>query len=205
MVVGSDPEFSPSSNIANNSNPAIIICTPLTRLYLINYARPLIYTTFMSHPSLLAIKLAYNLMQSGQTEPLVARLNDLITYLYIRLQNLQRSTLGLSPGILVVPSECPNSPIFALRTRQPQSLAKHCQNQGFAVRAVTPPVVPTGTERVRICLHARNEKGEIDQFVACVGEWVRMQTKKESEQRIGLVEIKEVEGEPGARAVLSKL
>ena len=50
---------------------AIIICTPLTRLYLINYARPLIYTTFMSYPSLAAIRASYTFMASGETEQVV--------------------------------------------------------------------------------------------------------------------------------------
>ncbi len=45
---------------------AIILCSPVIRLYLINYARPLIYTTFMSYPSLLAIKTAYSWLQSGK-------------------------------------------------------------------------------------------------------------------------------------------
>ena len=47
---------------------AIILCSPLVRLYLINYARPLIYTTFMSFPSLACIRASYSLLQSGQTE-----------------------------------------------------------------------------------------------------------------------------------------
>ncbi len=45
---------------------AIILCPPVIRLYLINYARPLIYTTFMSYPSLIAIKTAYSWLQSGK-------------------------------------------------------------------------------------------------------------------------------------------
>lgn len=46
---------------------AIMLCSPLTREYLINYARPLIYTTFMSYPSLVAIRTVYDLMIVGKT------------------------------------------------------------------------------------------------------------------------------------------
>lgn len=46
---------------------AIMLCSPLTREYLINYARPLIYTTFMSYPSLVAIRTVYDLMMGGGT------------------------------------------------------------------------------------------------------------------------------------------
>lgn len=48
---------------------AIVLCSPLVRSYLINYARPLIYTTFMPFPSLASIKASYTLLQNGTTEP----------------------------------------------------------------------------------------------------------------------------------------
>lgn len=48
---------------------AIVLCSPLVRSYLINYARPLIYTTFMPFPSLASIKASYALLQNGTTEP----------------------------------------------------------------------------------------------------------------------------------------
>ena len=51
---------------------AIVLCTPIIRLYLINYARPLIYTTFMSYPTLLAIKTAYDWLRLGKAN-LVSR------------------------------------------------------------------------------------------------------------------------------------
>jgi 8-amino-7-oxononanoate synthase len=48
---------------------AILLCSALTRQYLINYARPLIYTTSMSFPSLTAIRVVYGLMKQGLTQP----------------------------------------------------------------------------------------------------------------------------------------
>ena len=47
-------------------NGAAILCSPIMRLYLINYARPLIYTTFMSYPSLMAIYTSYDWMKRGK-------------------------------------------------------------------------------------------------------------------------------------------
>jgi hypothetical protein len=46
---------------------AIILGSPLLRHYLINYARPLIYTTFMPYPNLVAIHASYGLLSSGHT------------------------------------------------------------------------------------------------------------------------------------------
>lgn len=50
-------------------NGAILLCSPLLRQYLINYARPLIYTTFLSYPALAAIRVSYTFFQQGSTEP----------------------------------------------------------------------------------------------------------------------------------------
>jgi len=50
-----------------NKYLAIILGPEVLRQYLINYARPLIYTTFMSYPSVAAIRAAYSLLVSGQT------------------------------------------------------------------------------------------------------------------------------------------
>jgi 7-keto-8-aminopelargonate synthetase-like enzyme len=47
---------------------AILLCSPLIRQYLINYARPLIYTTFLSYPALAAIRASYTYLQCGKTE-----------------------------------------------------------------------------------------------------------------------------------------
>lgn len=75
-------------------------------------------------------------------------------------------------NLLTIPSECPKSPIFALLTSHPRELAKHCQDAGFVVRAVVPPTVPAGTERVRVCLHTGNTEDDIVSLVSRVQEWV---------------------------------
>ncbi len=156
------------------SNGAIILCSPTIRLYLINYARPLIYTTFMSYPSLAAVRTAYDWLKTGAADALSSHLNSLINHLFERLQTLAPLAKSLGDtSILNIPSECPKSPIFALLSTRPRELASYCQSAGFVVRAVVPPTVPEGTERVRVCLHAGNTVEQIDRFVDCVVEWIR--------------------------------
>jgi 8-amino-7-oxononanoate synthase len=96
----------------------------------------------------------------------------LIKALHVELQRIRAPS-----SILTIPSECPRSPIFALLTSQPRELAKHCQDAGFVVRAVVPPTVPEGTERVRVCLHAGNTEAEIAGLVSRVQEWADNQGK----------------------------
>ena len=41
------------------------------------------------------------------------------------------------------------------------------------VRAIVPPTVRKGTERIRICLHAENRIKEIDDLVDRIDQWIR--------------------------------
>lgn len=163
------------------SNGAIILCSPTIRSYLINYARPLIFTTFMSYPTLVAIKVAYDWLKSGKTEKLAARLKHLIHYLDTRMRTLTYLTDRLPDGYMVLPETCPESAIFALMMREPRELAAFCQSAGFVARAVMHPTVPLGTERVRICLHSGNTEAEIDAFVEVVRSWLEDQVPRDNE------------------------
>ncbi|OBT73501.1 hypothetical protein VF21_07237 [Pseudogymnoascus sp. 05NY08] len=122
-------------------NGAIMLCSPLTREYLINYARPLIYTTFMSYPSLVAIRTVYDLMISGGTVVPAAHMWALVSHLHTRLLAL---SLPPSNRLLHIPHLCPESPIFSLLTPRPRDLARECQAAGFMVRAIVAPTVPVG-------------------------------------------------------------
>ena len=46
---------------------AVVLCSPIVREYLINYARSLIYTTALGLPTLAMIVSAYRLMRRGTT------------------------------------------------------------------------------------------------------------------------------------------
>ncbi len=43
------------------------------------------------------------------------------------------------------------------------------------VRAIVPPTVPEGTQRVRVCLHAGNTVEDIDRLVASIKDWLELQ------------------------------
>lgn len=153
---------------------AIILCSPLTREYLINYARPLIYTTFMSFPALAAIKAVYTFMAQGRTEKLADDLARLVEMLYSSLRGLkhQSGTSLLIQDLVQIPLHSPRSPIISLLTPDPRGLAQHCQKAGYVVRAIVPPTVPEGSERVRVCLHSGNTSGQVEGFVRLLQQWI---------------------------------
>lgn len=45
------------------------------------------------------------------------------------------------------------------------------------VRAIVPPTVPQGAERIRVCLHAGNSVEEVERLVGRIGEWVSSQSR----------------------------
>ena len=155
-------------------NGAILLCqSELLREYLINYARPMIYTTFMSYPNLAAIKASYQYLMDGKGEVLARNLQTLIRTLFEKLREMQADLrLGIAEAhLLRCPTELPETPIFAVLSSEPKVLAAHCQKKGFVVRGIVPPTVPLGTERIRVCLHAGNTVEQIDGLVACIRAW----------------------------------
>ncbi|CAG8896811.1 unnamed protein product [Penicillium egyptiacum] len=149
------------------SHGAMVLCGPETRDYLINYARSLIYTTALGFPFLASIRAAYELLSSGETEALQRRLQELIRHLRLRLDGLHTYQ-----SVMFEVDHFPTSPIISLRTSQPRQLASLCQENGFIVRAIMPPTIPEGKERVRVCLHAGNTEAEIDGLTQMVQSWL---------------------------------
>ncbi|KAK3304753.1 pyridoxal phosphate-dependent transferase [Chaetomium strumarium] len=152
----------------------IILCSPTTRTYLINYARTLIYTTAMAFPSLAGIETTYKFLTAGHAEPLQNHLHHLIqeTHKLLRALCFSRNP---PPDLLRVAAPAavePRSPIIPVFTSLPRSLAQHCQQSGFMVRPIVAPTVPRGSERIRVCLHAGNTVEQVRGLVAAVEAWL---------------------------------
>ncbi|CAG7963123.1 unnamed protein product [Penicillium salamii] len=155
------------------SHGAMVLCGPETREYLINYARSLIYTTALGFPFLASIRATYELLQTGETESLQRRLQQLIRHL-----RQQLAALHTAESVMFEVDHFPTSPIISLRTSQPRQLASFCQAKGFVVRAIMPPTIPEGKERVRVCLHSGNTEAEIDELAETIQSWLNQSSTK---------------------------
>lgn len=155
--------------------PAITLGSHTLRHYLVNYARPLIYTSFLSYPSLVLIRSSYKLLWTRGTVTLQSHLHHLTESLFEAMKNLHMTSSAVQ-GRLRIPSACPRSPIFAVQLQRPRDLSQYLQMRGMMVRAVVPPTVPHGTQRVRICLHAGNTIDEVKELVRALQEWCEEQT-----------------------------
>lgn len=153
---------------AMSSFGAIVLCSPTTREYLINYARTLIYTTAMPFSCLASIGISYQYLQSGRADERLKHLWSLVSYTH----KLLAEACSLSQSIRA--EEAPRSPIIPVFTSQPRSLAQFCQERGFTVRPIVAPTVPKGSERVRICVHAGNTVAEVQGLVEAIKLWVQV-------------------------------
>ena len=125
--------------------------------YLINFARPFIYSTALPPHSLLAIRCAHEHLKTQ-----VGARKQLHTQLaYFR----QCVSDGL-PGSTWTRSQSPVQCLIVPGNDTARQIATTVQQAGFDVRAILSPTVPAGQERLRICVHVYNTTHEIDRLVA---------------------------------------
>ena len=147
---------------------AVLCCSNITtRDYLLNYARPFIYSTALPLHSLVTIRCSYETMISKDGEE---RRRCVFTLVKLFRELVER-TLTDASNILLCPSD---SPIQALLVPGNDACIEFChklqQTFGVSLYPIRAPTVPRGQERVRIILHAHNTRSEVTQLVECMAK-----------------------------------
>ena len=126
---------------------AAIVGSQTLKDYLINFARPFIYTTALPPQSVAVIQQAYNEL------PNCPERNQLQQNIVLFKQLLQH------PHLIV--SDSPIQSIVIGGNKKTKDIAQGLQSKGLDVRPILHPTVAEGTERIRICLHSFNAQAEI--------------------------------------------
>ena len=144
---------------------AIVLGSETLKSYLVNFARPFIFSTGPSHDQLLKIRAAYRLLPEltetrQQLFDLVRHFRDLTAN--SRIQWLESETWVQSA---IIPGD-----------RAVLAAEEQLRSQGYWVKAIRAPSVAEGTERIRICLHAFNTNKELEGLVQSIencqpGNW----------------------------------
>jgi 8-amino-7-oxononanoate synthase len=142
---------------------AVLCCSsPLLVEYLLNHARPFIYSTALPLHSLITIQCAYETMIGSDGKERRQRVFRLVR-LFLRQSK--------STGLQLYPS---NSPIQALLMSGNNVCVDFCarmrQNHVIHLFPIRAPTVPPGQERVRIILHAHNTPSQVTHLVECIGK-----------------------------------
>lgn len=119
--------------------------------YLMNKARPFIYTTALPPSTLASALAALTLIED---EPLlIKRLWENRNYLHQKLSKLGFNTLG---------SETPILPILIGESKKTLAFSQRLMENGLLVSAIRPPTVPRATARLRITVMATHTQEQMD-------------------------------------------
>lgn len=137
--------------------------------YLINFARPLIYTTALPSYVLARIRAAYAFIETHPE----------------RIQDLHGRIAYFNQHAQSLPLIRNESAIHALLCKGNEAvvdLSKHLNQHFFFVKPIRYPTVPKNTERIRICLHTFNSTHEIDALIQSIRTWQEKYLLQASEQ-----------------------
>jgi 8-amino-7-oxononanoate synthase len=134
---------------ALGAHGAAILGSQSLRSYLINFARPFIYSTAMPFSNLLQIQTSLRFLKENEHFQ----------------QELQRKVLlfkqCLSPNTAIKTLQSPIQAFILPGNEEVKRLSKKLAEEGLAVYPILSPTVPKGKERLRICLHIFNTDQDI--------------------------------------------
>jgi len=125
--------------------------------FLINFARPFIYTTALPLHALISIRQSFEYLGKN-----------------ISLQETSRKNIALfksglkNPGGKLIESESPIQVIKIGGNERTKRAAENIKAKGFDVRPILSPTVKEGEERLRVCLHTFNTEKEIQNLSALI-------------------------------------
>jgi 8-amino-7-oxononanoate synthase len=131
---------------------AAVLGSNALKNYLVNFARSFIYTTGLPPHSVATIMAAYGQLASDGKALAALRGN-------INFFNAEKVRTGLKP--LFVRSKSAIQSAIVPGNENVKRTASALAEKGFDVKAILSPTVPSGQERLRICLHTYNSETEI--------------------------------------------
>lgn len=137
---------------------AIVLASEILRDYLINFSRPLIYTTALPLHSLVVVKSAYKFLANSDNK--IVDFSKLVHLFLSKINDYKISNF--------MKSYSPIQSLVIAGNDHVKMVATAVQSDGFDVRPILSPTVPKGKERIRICLHAFNTEEEITGLLSSI-------------------------------------
>lgn len=132
--------------------------------YLVNFAKPFIYTTALTPHTLATIITAHEYMGELGKEPKTLLTENIVYF---------KKQLGLHKiEQFFIPSDTAIQGCIISGSKKAKLVSKKLIDKGFKIKAILSPTVPEGQERLRICLHSFNSKEEIGLLVKLLASFI---------------------------------
>jgi len=129
--------------------------------YLINFARPFIYTTALPVHSIVSVSCAIDYLENAKQS--IDQLYKNISYFQQKMKQCDKD-LQLN-NMRLMKSNTAIQGVIIPGNEAVHSKAAFLQDNGMDVRPILSPTVKIGAERLRICLHSFNTVAELDLLV----------------------------------------
>jgi 8-amino-7-oxononanoate synthase len=133
---------------------AFVLCSGVLKQYLINHARPFIFSTAL--PPYVAAQTRAALGVAAAADSERDGLQQMGAHLRGRLQENGMDTAGSDSQIV---------PVLLGDNERAVAIAARLCADGFAVRAIRPPTVPEGAARLRLSLTVKHTRDMLDRLV----------------------------------------
>jgi len=143
---------------------AFVAAHPVIVEWLVQRARPYIYTTAMPPALAHALAHALALIEGAEGARRRERLNELIH----QLRNGLAALAGSHPGLSLPPSFTPIQPLIVGDNARVLALEAALEARGIRVPAIRPPTVPLGTARLRLTLSASHTAADVEQLLGAL-------------------------------------
>jgi 8-amino-7-oxononanoate synthase len=147
--------------------------------YLVNYARPFVYSTALPLHSLISIQQSYRSMTGAAGEK---RRDTVFKWVQLFRNEITKGLLALNisdQGIKLLPSPSPIQALVVPGNKNCVSVCNYLREAGgIDVYPIRAPTVPKGEERIRVILHAHNSEDEICQLVKLMLEACNVKMSK---------------------------
>ena len=130
--------------------------------YLVNYARPFVYSTSLPPHSLVSIMQAYDTMMGDVGERRRKKVFRLVRTFREEMLVGLKSNFPKNSGFELLPSPSPIQAVIVPGNEECMSVCKYLRNKGhFDVYPIRSPTVAKGKERIRIVLHSHNNEDQV--------------------------------------------
>ena len=136
-----------------------VLCSAVLREYLVNFARPFVFSTGLSPLWAAWVQAAYQLL--GELDAERERLRRIVGYFR---QQVKTSPWTWLPSDSWIQCLCVPGPGPVVR------VAEVLHRQGLCALPIRSPTVPAGEERIRVCLHSHNTQAEVDLLIGAIDE-----------------------------------